>query len=440
MTDHTHAPDTFSWVASANAADSDFPLQNLPLCVFRPSDAPAHAPGRIGVGIGDRVLDLPRAALLLPELPPALVQALQAPRLNGLLAQGRPALRQLRHAVWALLRAGDDRQVQAEPLLLPQAEVSFGLPCDIGDYTDFFASHNHARNTFNLFRPGQVFLPNFTHLPIAYHGRSSSVVESGRPVVRPWGQTVQAAGGQPEFGPSRKLDFEVELGFHVTTGNPHGERVALVEAEQFLGGVSVLNDWSARDVQAFESQPLGPFLSKNFSSSLAPWVVTLDALEPFRAPRLPRAADAPPLQSYLEGALDAARGAFDIRLDTFLQSAAMRGAGMAPVRISTACFARDVCWTPAQMVAHHTVGGCNLRPGDLIGTGTISGRDQGTEGSMLELTANGARPLQLPDGETRAFLHDGDEITITAWCEREGFRRIGLGRCTARIQPARSHA
>jgi len=435
--DHTHDPERRSWVSSANAPLADFPLQNLPLCMFR-----RHAEGAefgSGVGIGDQLLDLraARKAGLLTELPEHVAQALEQPRLNALFALGRPALRALRHATWHALEAGFDRRDAAARCLVAQADAEFGLPCEIGDYTDFFSSLNHAMNTFRLFRPGQTFLPNFKHLPIAYHGRASSIVASGTPFARPHGQLRPNADQGPVFGPARKIDFEVELGFHVGAGNALGEPIALDDAEDHLAGVSILNDWSARDIQAWESQPLGPFLSKNFASTLAPWVVTLDALAPFRAPLAARGPDDPAPMDYLHSSRNAALGAFDIRIDTLLQSAAMRGRGMEPARISSARFARDAWWTPAQMVAHHTVNGCNLRPGDLIGSGTISGPNDGTQGSLIELTWGGAKPLVLPNGESRAFLDDGDEVTLVAWCAREGYCRIGLGRCVGRVTAAR---
>lgn len=431
--DHTHEMHTRSWIEAANDERSDFPIQNLPICVFRPSGSEALRPG---VGIGDQVIDLARATGdgLLKDLPEPIAHALTRPRLNELFALGRGALTTLRHGVWALVEAGYKRRTEVP--LLPQSAVEFAPPCEVGDYTDFFSSLNHAMNTFNLFRPGQTFLPNFKHLPIAYHGRASSIVMHGTPIQRPLGQFRPSPDGPPEFGPSRKIDFEVELGFYIASGNPLGRRIALDDAESHLAGVSILNDWSARDVQAWESQPLGPFLSKNFASSVAPWVVTLDALAPFRAPLVPRAPGDPSPMAYLQSEANQARGAFDVRIETFLQTEDMRADGTAPVCISRAAFARDAWWTPAQMVAHHTVNGCNLRPGDFLGTGTISGPEDGTQGSLLELTYGGARPIQLPRAQSRTFVEDGDEITLVAWCERPGYRRIGLGRCTSRILPA----
>jgi fumarylacetoacetase len=430
--DFTHDPRATSWVRSANEPTADFPLQNLPLGIVE---------GHVAVAIGDRWLDLP-AALdlgLLGTLPPGIRNALCEPRLNALFALGPTAMRELRHAVFKLLQEGQARADDAAQCLHPLSEAAPELPCVIGDYTDFFASLNHAHNTFNLFRPGQVFLPNYKHVPIAYHGRSSSIFASPKDLQRPLGQTRPNPDGLPLTGPSQKLDMEVELGFYVGQGNAHGRSIALDDAEQHLAGVSILNDWSARDVQAWESQPLGPFLSKNFVSVVSPWVVTLDALAPYRAPLAARTADDPAPQPYLASRRNAAQGGFDIRIETLLQTAAMRAAGLAPVIVTRSRFARDTWWTPAQMVAHHTMGGCNLRPGDLIGSGTVSGPEPGTEGSLLELTWGGARPVGLPGGETRSFLEDGDDVTIRAWCERDGFRRIGLGECTGRVLPAQEH-
>jgi len=429
MIDHTHDPLATSWLTSANSANTDFPLQNLPLGVVA---------GQVSMAIGDQALDLPAAlaAGLLASLPEPLQASLRMPTLNALLGQGRPALRALRHAVFALLRTGAPQAEQVASCLRPWATQRPTLPCDIGDYSDFFASVHHARNTFNLFRPGQTFLPNYHHLPIAYHGRSSSIFASPRDFHRPLGQTRPDPAAPPVFGPARKLDLEVELGFYVGAGNAHGHAVPLDQAEQHLAGVCVLNDWSARDVQAWESQPLGPFLAKNFISVVSPWVVTLDALAPFRSPVAEReATDAQPLP-YLEGAANRSGGTFDIHVVTRLQTAAMRQTGTAPMVVSRANTARDLWWTPAQMLAHHTVGGCNLRPGDLLGSGTISGASPGSEGSLLELTWGGSRPVQLPGGEQRSFLLDGDEVTISAWCERAGQRRIGLGECKGRVLPA----
>jgi fumarylacetoacetase len=394
--------------------------------------------GRAAVAIGDQCLDLADAldAGLLDVLPAAVRAAVREPRLNKLFALGRGALHSLRHAAFDLLREGQPRATEAAGCLRPLVASQPELPCDVGDYTDFFASPNHARNTFDLFRAGQEFLPNYKHLPIAYHGRSSSIFASPKDFHRPVGQLRPDSRQLPVFGPSRKLDLEVELGFWICQGNAHGTAITMDEAERHIAGLCILNDWSARDVQAWESQPLGPFLSKNFVSAASPWIVTLDALAPFRKAPAARPAEDPAPLPYLHSSSNAQGGAFDVRMETLLQTQAMRESGHAPLVISHANFARDTWWTPAQMIAHHTVAGCNLRAGDLIGTGTISGPEPGTEGCMLELTWGGERPLQLPTGETRAFLADGDEVTIRAWCEGEGRRRIGFGECRGRVLPA----
>lgn len=429
MLDFTHDPAACSWVAGANEPDCPFPLQNLPLGIIE-----HHA----AIAIGDRWLDLPAAlnAGLLVDLAEEVARALRQPQLNELFALGRDALRQVRHAAFRLLEEGSAKQEATARYLRPLAEAAPQLACEIGDYTDFFASLNHARNTFNIFRPGQDFLPNYKHLPIAYHGRSSSIEVSPTEVARPWGQIRPDPQAGPTFSPSRRLDFEVELGFFVGAGNARGKPIPLDEAERHIAGVCILNDWSARDVQGWESQPLGPFLSKNFVSTISPWIVTLDALAPFRAPLIAREDGDPTPMPYLDSAGNAERGAFEIILETTLRTPKMQQCNDAPVTISRAVFSKDVWWTPAQMVAHHTVGGCNLRPGDLLGSGTISGSSPGTEGSLVELTFGGARPLELPDGDQRTFLEDGDEIVISAWCEREGARRIGFGECRGRVTPA----
>jgi len=426
MIDYTHDAAARSWLESANAGHTPFPIHNLPLGCIE---------GRISVAIGDSVLALPDALErgLLRQLSPPLREALRQPTLNAVFALGRSDLRALRHELFELFREDSEHRQQASTCLRPLASSEAGLPCAIGDYTDFFASLNHARNTFAIFRGSQTFLPNYKHVPIAYHGRSSSIFASPRDFARPSGQVRPAPDEPPIVSPTAKLDFEVELGFWVGAGSAHGEPVPLDEAEKHLAGVCILNDWSARDIQAWESQPLGPFLSKNFISVVSPWVVTMDALEPFRSPLPARAKEDPPPQPYLDSASNSSAGAFSIRIETRIQTERMRALGHPPAVVAHANAARDLYWTPAQMVAHHTIGGCNLRPGDLIGTGTVSGPEPGTEGSLLERTGNGARPITLPGGETRSFLEDGDEVTITAWCEAPGRRSIGLGECRGRI-------
>jgi len=428
--DASHDPQTRSWVESANHSATDFPIQNLPLCAFRRMEFADD--WRIGVGIGDQILDLHAAGEcgLLEGLPPDTAAACARSDLNALGALGRGALRSLRQSVAALLAMNASGKAKAQALLLPQAQAAFRVPCAIGDYSDFFSSLNHALNTFRIFRGGGgEFLPNFKHLPIAYHGRASSIVASGSPVWRPNGQFRPAPDAPPIHGATRRLDFEFEIGMYIGCGNAAGSPIPIVQAEEHVLGLCIVNDWSARDIQAWESQPLGPFLGKSFRTSVSPWVVTLDALAPFRVAPAPRAEGDPAPLPYLDAPEDRAAGGVALRVETLLQTRAMRDAGLEPTRITHADFGRDVYWTLAQMLAHHTVNGCNLQPGDLIASGTVSGRGEGTQGCLVELTNAGTRPIALPNGESRAFLEDGDEVVMRAWCERDGFRRIGLGEC-----------
>jgi len=433
--DETHDPAARSCVASANASGADFPLQNLPLGVFRSGTVGP----RIGVAIGESVLDL-RAALErgVLELPLPAAEACCGPRLNELMGLGVEARGELRRAVHALLAAGSrlggDRVAQ-ERVLLAAREVEPLRPADVGDYTDFYASIDHATNVGSMFRPSDPLLPNYKWVPIGYHGRASSVVASGSPVRRPLGQTKAPDGAAPVFGPSRQLDYELEVGAWVAEGNTLGESVPLADAEAHLFGVSLLNDWSARDIQAWEYQPLGPFLAKNFLTTVSPWVLTLEALAPFRAPAPPRPAGDPAPLPYLDDPRDRAAGALALTLEVRLASERMREEGVAPVRVSRSDFAR-MYWTLGQLVAHHTGNGCNLRPGDLLGSGTVSGPEKGQRGCLLELTWRGKEPLVLPTGERRAFLEDGDEVAMTGWCERPGAVRIGLGECRGIVRPA----
>ena len=430
--DDTHDPALRSWVASANYPGADFPIQNLPLGVLR--GGPPGAP-RLGVAIGDRVLDLRRCRemRLLDGLPPAVIAAAaEETSLNTLLALGPNALRSLRRAVSTILRADGAR---AEPAaLVPMSDAELLLPVDVGDYTDFYASIVHARNVGRLFRPDDPLPRNYRHVPLAYHGRSSSLVVSGTPVTRPRGQWILHAGQGPSFEPTRQLDYEMELGVYVGPGNAPGLPIRIDDAERHLGGLSLVNDWSARDLQAWEAQPLGPFLSKSFATSVSPWVVTLDALAPYRCRSARPAADPPPL-SHLAAARNDARGGVDVTVEAWLQSAEMRRRGLDPVRVSSAEFG-GMYWTIAQMVTHHASNGCPLRPGDLLASGTISGAGEESAGCLLERTARDAGMLTLPTGEQRGFLADGDEVALRAYCRRDGFTPIGFGRCVTRVLPA----
>jgi fumarylacetoacetase len=431
--DESHDPALRSWVESANHPESDFPIQNLPFGVF--SRRGASEPQRIGVAIGDAVLDLLqcRELGLLRELPADIQAVVGAPALNGLMALGAPSMRSLRHHLVRLLRADSSR---AEPgALVFMADVQLAVPASVGDYTDFYASVFHATRVGRLFRPDNPLLPNYKFVPIAYHGRASSIVASETPVRRPWGQTRGADQPQPSFHPTRMLDYELEVGVFVGTGNPLGTPVPIDHSEDHIFGLCLMNDWSARDIQAWEYQPLGPFLAKSFATTVSPWVVTLEALAPFRSPTAARAEDDPPPLPYLSSAANASGGGIDVQLEVTLRSERMREQGIAPAPVGRSSM-RDLYWTPAQMLTHHTSNGCNLRPGDLLGTGTVSGPRDDNRGCLLELTANGRQPFTLPGGEQRGYLADGDEVTLRGYCERQGFRRIGFGACQGTIIPA----
>lgn len=424
-----------SWVASAHDDGTDFPLENLPLCVFRRLGI-AEA-WRIGAGIGSRILDLAHAADagLLDTLPAPIVAACRQPTLNALFALGTEAVHGVRLALQALLVDGAAERTRTEHCLVPQSEAEHTMPLEVGDYTDFLSSYNHAYNVGMMLRPNDPVLPNFHTIPIAYHGRSSSLLVSGEQVYRPRGvQRVAHGANDTRFGPTVRLDLEVELGAYIGPGNRRGHPIPVDEASDQVIGLCVLNDWSARDIQSWETQPLGPFLGKNFATTVSPWIVCTDALAPYKVSAAPRRGDAPPLEPYLQAAGES--WTYEIQMETYLSTQRMRERGLPPARISKSLFSRDSSWTFAQMVAHHTVNGCNLRTGDLLGSGTLSGPDAGSEGCMLELTRGGSQPLTLPSGESRRFIEDGDEVTITAFCERPNLPRIGFGNCTARIVPA----
>jgi fumarylacetoacetase len=432
--DATHDPALTSWVASANAADTDFPIQNLPFGRFRP--AGSDAPWRIGVAIGDQVLDL-RAALAAGGWSAdvaALLEPLAAGDLPGFMRRGGAARRTLRAALSSALSAGSPSQSTLAACLVPQSAAETALPCTIGDYTDFYTGIHHATSVGKLFRPDNPLLPNYKWVPIGYHGRASSIVVSGTPFRRPRGQ-VKGAADAPVVGPSQRLDYELELGVLIGSDNPLGEPIPMASAEDAIFGITLLNDWSARDLQAWEYQPLGPFLAKNFATTLSPWVVTLEALAPFRVP-FERAAGEPAPLPYLDSPENREHGAFDLTVEAWIRTAAMREAGVPEVLLSRASMREAAYWTPAQLVAHHTVNGCNLQPGDLLGTGTLSGPAPGQGGSLLELSQGGKTALTLAGGETRTFLQDGDSLILRAHCARPGRRRIGLGRCEGTVLPA----
>jgi fumarylacetoacetase len=434
MMDATHEPQLRSWVESANAEGIDFAIQNLPYGRFR--RAGTSEAWRIGVAIGDQVLDLRKArdAVRWSGDVAALLAPLGVGDLNAFMAQGAGARRTLRAALSSALARGSERQPSLRACLVPLAAIENALPCRIGDYSDFYTGIHHARAVGKLFRPDNPLLPNYQWVPIAYHGRSSSIGVSGQRVRRPRGQT-QGEGPMPVFGPSRRLDYELELGLLIGPGNALGEPVTIADAEQHLFGVTLLNDWSARDIQAWEYQPLGPFLAKNFATTLSPWVVTMEALAPFRHAFTRPDGDPAPM-AYLDSAANRAGGALDITLETWISTDAMRRAGTGPVRLSRSNSAEAAYWTAAQLVAHHTVGGCNLNSGDLLGSGTMSGPRADQAGSLLELTDGGKRPIGLPGGERRTFLEDGDTVILRGWCERDGFVRIGLGEVAGTVVPA----
>ena len=433
-TNETHDPDLRSWVESANSASADFPVQNLPLGIFRrrgTQDTP-----NVGVAIGDQIVDLARSAelRLLDDLSESLRSAARASTLNPLMALGAPEVSRLRLHLVTLLRA--DRSSADSRILVPMTGAELMLPVQIGDYSDFYASIFHATNVGRLFRPDNPLLPNYKYVPIAYHGRASSIVVTGTPVSRPRGQ-IKGGGDRPVFRPTERLDYEMEVGFFAGTGNNLGEPVLIDNAERHIFGLCLVNDWSARDIQAWEYQPLGPFLSKSFATTVSPWIVTLEALAPFRCPAFKRADGDPPLLPHLYSPANEATGGLDITVEVFLRSTQMRLARLDPVRLSRSSL-RDMYWTIAQMLTHQTSNGCNLRAGDLLASGTISGTEAGSEGCLLEMTHQGAQPITLPSGETRKFLADGDEVIMRGFCERPGRARVGFGECTGVIRPART--
>ena len=424
--DETHDPARTSWVGSANG-HPDFPIQNLPLGMFSPPDH--HA--RPGVAIGDMILELSGVGALLP---PAVGHLLTGPTLNPLMALPRADRVAMRRRLSELL-SDPAHQPALEPLLHKAEDCVLHLPAAIGDYTDFYVGIHHATNVGKQFRPDNPLLPNYKYVPIGYHGRASSVRPSGVPVVRPNGQRKGPDEEAPTFGPSRRLDYELELGIWVGQGNALGAPIPIGQAHDHIAGYCLLNDWSARDIQAWEYQPLGPFLAKNFHSTISPWVVTAEALAPFRLPQPPRAEGDPPPLSYLYDENDQQHGAFALELEVHIATAQMRTERVEPFLLSQGP-ATNMYWTMAQIVAHHASNGCNLQPGDLIGTGTISAAEAGGFGSLLEISQGGKTPVTLPTGETRAFLADGDEVTLRATARAENYVPIGFGACSAVITPA----
>lgn len=445
----THDPAAHSWVESANRAACDFPLQNLPFGVFR-----HHGAARVGVAIGDQILDVsaaeerglfasessadgqsPEAVMDFTRHASEAARACRASSLNQLMALGERHWSALRRRIFTLLCDDTSPALRQRVPLVPMNEAEMLLPAEVGDYTDFYASLDHATNVGRLFRPDNPLLPNYKWLPIAYHGRASSLQPSGTPIRRPSGQMRNDSNRPPEFSPTRRLDYEVEAGFFIGPGNRLGQPIPIAQAGQHIFGLCLVNDWSARDVQSWEYQPLGPFLAKSFATTVSPWVVTLEALAPFRTPALRRdPADPQPLPHLLDAA-DQQRGGLGLTVEVWLASALMRAQGIGPVRLSRASLC-GLYWTIAQMLAHHASNGCNLRPGDLLASGTVSGPSEGERGCLLEITSGGKQPIMLPGGEQRTYLEDGDEIILRGCCEREGAVRIGFGECRAVVLPA----
>ncbi len=445
--DATHDPNARSWLAAANLTGCPFPIQNLPFSEFRRAHSAEQFRG--GVAIGDQIVDLAAVAEanIFRGAAADAVRAASLPSLNSLMQLGPPSWRALRQALFEALAQGSPAQgstAQDSPALgsaqdalrkclVPQADATFSLPAQIGDYTDFYISIHHATAIGRQFRPDNPLLPNYKWIPIGYHGRSSSIGVSGQSFPRPRGQRAGTAGA-PTVGPSNRLDYELELGIFIGEGNPPGTSIPLANAENHIFGLCLLNDWSARDIQGWEYQPLGPFLAKNFATTISPWVVTLQALAPFRVPFNRPASDPQPLP-YLESLRNREAGAIDIRLEALIQTEKMQRQRQPPQRLSETSF-RHAYWTISQLVAHHTVNGCNLRAGDLLGSGTQSGPTAAEAGSLVELSQGGSRPLQVGADERRTFLEDGDTVIFRGWCERPGAVSIGFGEVRGRVLPA----
>lgn len=430
----THNAELTSWVSSANA-NTDFPIQNLPFATFRRKNS--NEAFRGGVAIGDQIVDLAVVAklnLFSGEAHDA-AQAASQNSLNSFMGMGQNYWSALRLALSKALREGSESQAKLSDALVAQADAEYDLPCHIGDYTDFYTSIYHATAVGSLFRPDNPLLPNYKWVPIGYHGRSSSIGVSGQSFPRPKGQTKAPDADTPSFGPCKRLDYELELGIYLGKGNELGDSIALDKADEHVFGFCLFNDWSARDLQAWEYQPLGPFLAKNFASTVSPWIVTNEALLPYRMQWTRDENDPQPLE-YLESSKNREMGALDIQMDVAVETDKMRKEGVAAAKLSQSSFKHSY-WTVAQMVAHHTVNGCNFKPGDMLGSGTQSGPEHEEAGSMLELSRGGKQQIELSNGETRTFLEDGDKVIMRGWCEKEGFARIGFGECVGTVLPAK---
>lgn len=434
LLNQTHDPALQSFVESANDGVTDFPIQNLPFAVFRRAGSDEAFRG--GVAIGDEVLDLAKLArtLLLSGAAAEACGAAAEPTLNRLMGMGLRAWSALRLALSQVLRTGSPHESIIVGCLIAQSDVEFALPAHIGDYTDFYTSVYHATNIGRLFRPDNPLLPNYKWVPIGYHGRASSVAISGQVFPRPVGQIMPPGATEPVLAPSKRMDCELELGIFVGQGNALGSRVGIGQAESHAFGICLLNDWSARDLQAWEYQPLGPFLAKNFATTISPWIVTLEALAPYRVAWM-RVADDPQPLPYLDSPENRQQGAFDIQIEVLIETARMRELALPPERLCLTSY-RHAYWTLAQLITHHTVNGCNLQAGDLLGTGTLSGPTPTEAGALIELTVGGKQPVTLASGESRTFLEDGDAVILRAHCEKTGVARLGFGQCYGRIAPA----
>ena len=429
----THDTSLKSWVESANTTDTDFPIQNLPYAVFRRSGS--HESFRGGVAIGSQVLDL-QAVGDTDVFSGVAQQALEAcsePTLNHFMGMGWQSWSALRLALSRALRSGSEAEPALQHCLIPQADVEYNLPCTIGDYTDFYSSVYHATAVGTLFRPDNPLLPNYKWVPIGYHGRASSISVSGQNFHRPKGQTKKPDADTPTLTPCKRLDYELEMGIIIGSGNQSGESINLDKAEDHIFGMCLLNDWSARDIQAWEYQPLGPFLAKSFASTISPWIVSFEALAPFRTSFSHPSEDPQPLP-YLSSQYNSDNGGLDIQLESLLETEQMRNTGEAPVKLSQSSFKHSY-WTAAQMVTHHTVNGCNLQPGDLLGTGTQSGPTPEEAGSLLELSCGGKQAIHLKNGEQRTFLEDGDKVILRGFCEKANTARIGFGSVQSIVLP-----
>ncbi|MFP3362909.1 fumarylacetoacetase [Pseudoalteromonas sp. SIMBA_148] len=435
LINETHDINLTSWVESANVDNCDFPIQNLPFAEFRRKGSDEAFRG--GAAIGDQVIDLAKLSKLnvLTGDAKTAADAASEATLNTFMGLGGQYWSALRLALSKALRAGSEHQQALSDTLVAQSDIEFSLPCRIGDYTDFYTSIYHATAVGSLFRPDNPLLPNYKWVPIGYHGRSSSIDVSGQTFHRPKGQTKAPDAEVPSFGPCKRLDYELELGIYLGKGNALGDAIAIENAENHVFGFCVFNDWSARDLQAWEYQPLGPFLAKNFASTVSPWIVTTEALAPYRTSWTRDENDPQPMD-YLESKANRDQGAFDIQMDVKIQTQKMRSEGHNPTRVSTSSFKHSY-WTVAQMVTHHTVNGCNFMPGDMLGSGTQSGPTHEEAGSLLELSRGGKEKITLSNGEQRSFLEDGDNVIMRGWCEKEGYARIGFGSVESTVLPAK---